>query len=86
MRSADGGATFVAVAAPTRDDLYAVAVRGVRAVAVGAHGSVIVSNDGGLTWSLRPTGLDGFLGAVRFLSDSTVLVLGERGTALRREL
>lgn len=86
MRSANGGATFAAVASATREDLYAVALRGSRAVAVGAHGAVVVSTDGGLTWTDRSTGLDGFLGAVRFLSEGTVLVLGEGGIALRREL
>jgi photosystem II stability/assembly factor-like uncharacterized protein len=86
MRSADGGDSFTAVTSPTKADLYAVTARGTRLVAVGAHGAVIESSDGGVTWTDRSTGLDGYLGAVRFLSDTTVIVLGERGTALRREL
>jgi predicted esterase/photosystem II stability/assembly factor-like uncharacterized protein len=86
MRSTDGGATFSGVVSPTREDLYAVALRGSRAVAAGAHGTVLTSSDGGLTWTDRSTGLDGYLGAARFLSTTTILVLGERGAALRREL
>jgi len=86
MRSSDGGATFASVLSPTREDLYAVSLRGARGVAVGSHGAVIVTGDGGATWTDRSSCLDGHFGAVRFLSDTTVVVMGERGTALRADL
>jgi photosystem II stability/assembly factor-like uncharacterized protein len=82
----DGGATFTAAMTATKEDLYAVALRGSRGVAVGAHGSVIVTADGGATWTDRSTGLDGFLGGVRFVDDTTVVVAGERGAVLRLSL
>lgn len=86
MRSTDGGASFESVASSTTEDLYAVAARGQHVVAVGAHGAAVESSDAGVTWTNRSTGLDGYLGAVRFLSATSILVLGEHGTALRRDL
>ncbi len=80
------GVSWSLGSAPKNEDLYAVASRGSTVVAVGAHGSIIVSKDGGATFSDRSTGLDAFLGAVRFLDDDTILVAGERGTVLRADL
>lgn len=83
MRSSSDGTTWSTVATPTDEDLYAVAFRAMRGAAVGAHGTVIVTTDGGATWMARPTGLDGFLGGVRFADPATLIVTGEHGAALR---
>ena len=85
--SASSGASFrTLTTTTTTEDLYAVALRGTRAIAVGQHGAVIVSSDGGATWAALPTGLDAYLGAVRFLDDHTVLAVGGGGHALRATL
>lgn len=86
QRSADQGVTFGPVVSATKEDLYAVTFRGQRGVAVGAHGTAIVTLDGGVTWSDRSTGIDGYLGGARFLDDATVIVVGEGGTVLRLSL
>jgi predicted esterase len=83
MRSSSDGTTWSTVTTPTIEDLYAVAFRGSRGAAVGAHGTVIVTADGGASWTSRPTGLDGFFGGVRFADDTTLIVTGEHGSALR---
>lgn len=81
--STSTGSNWTSLNSPTKEDLYAITFKNHRGVAVGAHGSVIVSTDDGVTWTARPTNLDGFLGGVRFVNDDTFVVVGERGTILR---
>lgn len=87
-RSDDDGASWLSASVPASTALYAVAFGpdGLSAVAVGLSGLVVFTRDGGLTWQNLPSGLDRYFGAVAFLDDDTVVVLGERGTALRAVL
>ena len=82
--STDDGRHWARQPAPIQHDLYAVAFRdATTGVAAGAHGSAILTIDGGATWTDISTGLDVFFGDVRWV-DGGVLVTGERGTALFR--
>lgn len=81
VASADDGVTWTVQAAPTTEDLYAVAFADASTgAAVGQHGAVAVTRDGGATWTAVPFGTDGFLGAVTWLDAHTLLVAGEHGT------
>jgi photosystem II stability/assembly factor-like uncharacterized protein/predicted esterase len=83
--SSDDAASFTAQTAPlSLEDLYAVAFGddGLRGMAVGAHGAAYVTTDGGATWTDASTGLDGFLGDVKWIDAHTLLVVGEHGTVL----
>jgi hypothetical protein len=42
-----------------------------------------VTSNGGSTWTDRSTGLDVFVGDVKWLDASTVIVVDEKGTVLR---
>jgi predicted esterase/photosystem II stability/assembly factor-like uncharacterized protein len=83
--SSDDGQSFSAQAAPGVEDLYAISFAGdgLHGLAVGAHGAVYATADGGATWVDRSTGLDGFLGDVLWLDATTALVAGEGGLVLR---
>ncbi len=82
--STDDASSFVVQQAPGVEDLYAVAFAtdGLRGFAVGAHGAVYATVDGGSVWSDRSTGLDAFLGDVIVLDDHTAMVVGGEGTIL----
>lgn len=79
--TSDDAQTFDARTAPGNEDLYAVAFSpdGARALAVGAHGAAYASVDGGITWTDRSTGVDGFLGDVIFIDNQTAMVVGAAG-------
>jgi predicted esterase len=87
-RSTDDGLTWFSASVPADSALYAVAIGpdGSRAAAAGLGGQVIYTADGGSTWDTLPTGQDRFVGAIVFLDDDTVLLLGERGSVLRADL
>jgi len=87
-RSTDDGVSWFSASVPADSALYAVAISpsGSRAVAAGLGGRVIHSADGGSTWVEIPTGLDRYAGAVAFIDDDTVILVGERGSVLRAEL
>lgn len=65
-----------------RADLYDVAARGDQVVAVGAFGTVLVSNDAGGSWSPAQTRSDETLLAVSHGSGQEVWVVGRAGTVL----
>jgi photosystem II stability/assembly factor-like uncharacterized protein/predicted esterase len=82
-RSTDDGRSFGRVAGGDEADLYAVAFRdATTGLAVGRGGAAWLTTDGGGTWRDCRSGLDGFLGDVRWLVDGTAVVVGEQGTAL----
>ncbi len=66
-----------------RADLYSVSAGGARAVAVGYFGSVLVSADGGDTWSAPATGTDEPLYAVALGPRDEVWAAGRAGVVLR---
>jgi photosystem II stability/assembly factor-like uncharacterized protein len=86
LRSADGGATFAAVASGTTADLRCVSmVFGREAYAVGDAGTMVVSHDGGATFApvALPVAVD--LHGVRVFSDGDayeVFAVGGGGTIL----
>lgn len=84
LYSADGGRSFIRQPGPPPiADLYAVDFWNERiGMAVGAHGRAYFTDDGGETWADVSTGYDLYLGDVRFLSPTEVLVVGEAGLAL----
>lgn len=85
LRSADGGRTFQRQNSCTEKMLYSVsAVSATRAVAVGAEGSVIETNDAGLSWSPRASGTPEHLFGV-YANGQHALVLGAAGTVLSRD-
>jgi len=86
--SGDDAQSFDVRSAPGNEDLYAVAFSpdGSRAMAVGAHGAAYASVDGGMTWTDRSTGVDGFLGDVMFLDDHTAMVVGAAGLVATTQL
>lgn len=82
--SEDDGHTWSAADLPVVVDLYAVdALDQTTALAVGAHGAAWLTHDLGETWEDVSTGLDRFLGDVRWLPDGSALVVGEGGRVLR---
>lgn len=86
LRSRDGGATYSCLRCHGGSDLYALAAKGERVVAVGIKGTLLYSLDSGDSWFEAPTGLDQMLTAVHFLNDTKVLIVGEAGLALTMEL
>ena len=76
-RSADGGSNWTTVhnGTLTSDDLIAVhAVDGLIAVAVGADDTVLITEDGGESWTLTSTGTGDDLTAVAALAEDFYLV------------
>ena len=53
------------------------------AAAVGESGALVLSHDGGRTWSTQPSGTENTLHAVNVLDARTVLAVGEAGTTVR---
>jgi photosystem II stability/assembly factor-like uncharacterized protein len=85
LRSDDGGRTFKRQNSCTGKMLYGIAVLGpTHAIAVGADGAAVESNDAGITWALRETGVPEHLFGV-FGNGTRLLVLGAAGVALVRE-
>lgn len=87
-RSDDDGLTWFSTSVPASTALYAISFGpdGQAAVAAGIGGQVVYTRDGGVSWSTLATGLDRFFGAVAFVDDDTVLLLGERGAVVRTDL
>jgi predicted esterase len=86
LASFDDGSTFVALESGTTEDLYTVSFfDDMRGAAAGAHGVVVVTADGGETWSDRSTGLDGFIGDIVWVDASTLVAVGEDGFIGRLE-
>jgi hypothetical protein len=54
--------------------------------AVGVHGAVRITTDGGATWSDASLRRDLFLGAALWLDAHTLLVAGEHGLVARRSV
>ena len=79
LASTDDGLTWEAQASNVTDNLYAVQFTdALHGAAVGRRGTVVVTADGGATWTPRPLGRDVFLGAVR-VEAATITVAGEGG-------
>ncbi len=86
-RSDDDGKTFKRFMLPTTDDLYVLSFSDAEhGVVGGSRGTVFTTIDGGTTWLPRPTGGDGYVGAVVWTTPSHVVILGAQGTALERDL
>ncbi len=66
-------------------DLFSVAARGERVAAAGYFGSVIVSNDGGKTWTAPATGTDEPLYAVALGPGDEIWAAGRAGVVIRSE-
>lgn len=78
--STDDGVTWTTQTTPSGEDFYAVAFAdALTGAAVGQHGAVVVTRDGGASWEVVPLGLDTFLGTATWLDPHTLLVAGEHG-------
>jgi len=65
-------------------DLFAVSFHDdQKGAAVGDHGRVLVTTDSGETWADLSSGTPAFLSAVVWLGENELLVMGEKGAALR---
>lgn len=83
--SSDGGSSWRAVADSAALAGYA-ALRfadATHGVAVGPAGIAMVSDDGGATWSPRPTGIDRNLSRVAFADAATAVAVGAGGAIVR---
>lgn len=85
LRSLDAGSSFHALETPTREDLYALAFApdGRRGVAVGIHGTALLTEDGGETWADASVGEDIMLAGAAFDAEGAPVVIGEKGAVLR---
>ena len=80
FRTADEGATWVAVEKPTTSSIAAaIRLSDDRLVAVGAAGEVLVSIDNGFTYNLVPVGQVGPLSSVAEGPGNTLLLAGLKG-------
>lgn len=68
-----------------RADLFSVAARGELIAAAGYFGTVIVSRDGGASWSVPNTGTDEPLYAVALGADEEIWAAGRAGVVIRSE-
>ncbi|MFM8412723.1 MAG: WD40/YVTN/BNR-like repeat-containing protein [Alphaproteobacteria bacterium] len=83
FRTADGGRTWQAAKAPTREYLFAVDFDGpTNGVAVGKAGAIITTADGGETWTSRAAGTDRNLFSVAFSGPGHAWAVGDWGTVL----
>jgi photosystem II stability/assembly factor-like uncharacterized protein len=67
---------------PQGDDVEAIQFAGERGIAVGAHGLILRTEDGGVTWTRSPSGTDATLTEVALPNADTVYAGG--GCVLRR--
>lgn len=82
-RTTDGGSTWSPVPEVSRS-LSSVSFGDQQhGVAVGAEGQVLVTQDGGVSWTLRPSGITDGLTKVQFADASTVVALGASGQIIR---
>lgn len=72
----------VQVRTPERAVLLGAALSGSRWVAVGEHGLIVATEDGGKHWQQAPSPVSVTLTAVRFWSEHTGLAVGHGGTVL----
>jgi photosystem II stability/assembly factor-like uncharacterized protein len=85
LRSDDGGKSFKRQNSCADRMLYSVtAINAKRALAVGAEGTAVESQDAGLTWSKRETGTPEHLFGV-FANEQHAIVLGAAGVMLTRD-
>ena len=77
--STDSGATWTEQTSNTDENLYAVHFADAsHGAAVGNHGAVVVTSDGGAHWVPRALGKTVYLGAVH-VDATTITVAGEDG-------
>lgn len=77
--SDDDGLSWIEQSSTTREDLYAVHfVDAQHGAIAGRNGTVLVTGDGGTTWSARATGVTTTLAAVR-IDDTTLWIGGQDG-------
>ena len=89
LRTHDGGLTWSYERIPRKQAVFAVALAGGRAVAVGEKGLVEVSTDGGHSWDAPRSGFPSifvFMRDLRFAPDSKLgLIVGQQGLILRSQ-
>jgi photosystem II stability/assembly factor-like uncharacterized protein len=81
-----GDPGFAVVHARTAHDaLFDLQVRGARVFAVGDHGLVLTSQDGGRTWQTRSAPADQALLGLDMTADGQGVIVGQEGIILRTE-
>jgi photosystem II stability/assembly factor-like uncharacterized protein len=83
FRTSDGGTTWTPVTPSTERVFAAEFVSATRAVAVGASGVTVVSDDAGVTWARIGDALAGSFHRLRASSSSLAFALGTAGTLAR---
>ena len=79
LHSTDDGVSWSTQVSHTTENLYAVSFADeLHGAAVGRRGTVVVTSDGGTTWTPRGLGVDIYLGAVN-VDATTVWIGGEGG-------
>ena len=66
-----------------RAQMLGISAKGSAIVAVGEHGVILRSDDGGLKWKQMPSPIDVTLTSVAFVSDKKVIVVGHGGVILQ---
>ncbi len=83
LRTADGGDSFSSVT-PSTDKIFAASFASpTRAIAAGAFGATVVSDDAGLTWSAAGSRIGETFTRLRATSPDLAVAVGERGTLAR---
>lgn len=83
LRTFDGGATFASVTPSTEKIFAAAFASSARAVAVGAFGTTVVSNDAGTTWGSIGGRISGEFTRLRAQSSALALAAGRAGVLAR---
>jgi photosystem II stability/assembly factor-like uncharacterized protein len=85
LRTIDGGVTYATVSPSTQKVFAATFSSPTRAVAAGADGTTVVSDDAGATWKPIGRRLDGGFARLRAVSTSLVFAVGSNGALARSE-
>ena len=76
---------WTVVTSGTTEDLFAVTYSGVNAICTGANGTILVSNDDGLSWNTSVSGVTTSIFDVKLLNTATAIASSENGIVLRTE-
>ncbi len=76
---------WTAVNSSTTENLFAATFSGVNAICTGANGTIITSNDEGLSWVSSVSGVSTTIFDVKYLNILTAVASSENGVVLRTE-
>ena len=76
---------WTAVNSSTTENLFAATFSGVNAICTGANGTILTSNDEGLSWVSSVSGVSTTIFDVKYLNILTAIASSENGVVLRTE-